>query len=83
MQGGGTLLGLEVLDREVERGGRDLDGRARRLQRHHLAGSGVWGGLALSPPLGPLGFNSPNIAQRHALHVERTAETAFMLSDRV
>ena len=34
-------------------------------------------------PLGPLGFNSPNIAQRHALHVERTAEKAFMLSDRV
>ena len=33
--------------------------------------------------LGPLGFNSPNIAQRHALHVERTAEEAFMLSDRV
>ena len=33
--------------------------------------------------LGPLGFNSPNIAQRHALHVERTAEKAFMLSDRV
>jgi hypothetical protein len=25
----------------------------------------------------------PNIAQRHALHVERTAEKAFMLSDRV
>ena len=24
-------------------------------------------------PLDPLGFNSPNIAQRHALHVERTA----------
>ena len=34
-------------------------------------------------PLGPLGYNSPNIAQRHALHVERTAEKAFMLSDRV
>ena len=34
-------------------------------------------------PLGPLGFNSPNIAQRHALHVERTAEKAVMLSDRV
>ena len=33
--------------------------------------------------LGPLGFNSPNTAQRHALHVERTAEKAFMLSDRV
>ena len=33
--------------------------------------------------LGPLGFNSPNIAQRHALHVERTAEKAVMLSDRV
>ena len=33
-------------------------------------------------PLGPLGFNSPNIAQRHALHVERNAEKAFMLSDR-
>ena len=31
---------------------------------------------------GPLGFNSPNTAQRHALHVERTAEKAFMLSDR-
>jgi len=27
--------------------------------------------------LGPLGFNSLNIAQRHALHVERTAEKAF------
>ena len=25
-------------------------------------------------PLGPLGLNSPSIAQRHALHVERTAE---------
>ena len=25
-------------------------------------------------PLSPFGFNSPNIAQRHALHVERTAE---------
>jgi len=34
-------------------------------------------------PLGPLGFNSPNIAQRHALHVARAAEKAFMLSDRV
>ena len=34
-------------------------------------------------PLGLLGFNSPNIAQRHALHVERTAEKAVMLSDRV
>ena len=34
-------------------------------------------------PLGPLGFNSPDIAQRHALHVERTAEKAVMLSDRV
>jgi len=34
-------------------------------------------------PLGPLGFNSPSIAQRHALHVERSAEKAFMLSDRV
>jgi len=34
-------------------------------------------------PLGPLGCISPNIAQRHALHVERTAEKAFMLSDRV
>ena len=34
-------------------------------------------------PSGPLGFNSPNIAQRHALHVERTAKKAFMLSDRV
>ena len=34
-----------------------------------------------SPSLGPLGFNAPNIAQRHALHVERTAEKAFMLSD--
>ena len=34
-------------------------------------------------PLGPLGFNSPNIAQRHALHLERTAEKAVMLSDRV
>ena len=33
--------------------------------------------------LGSLGFNSPNIAQRHALHVERTAEKAFMLSGRV
>ena len=33
-------------------------------------------------PLGPLGFNSLNVAQRHALHVERTAEKAFMLSDR-
>ena len=39
----------------------------------------VCGGL----PLGPFGFDSPNIAQRHALHVERTAEKAFMLSDRV
>ena len=27
-------------------------------------------------PLGPLGFNSPSIARRHALHVERTAEKA-------
>ena len=27
-----------------------------------------------SQPLGPLGFNSPNIAQRHDLHVERTPE---------
>ena len=28
---------------------------------------------ALSHPrLGPLGFNSPNIAQRHVLHVEST-----------
>ena len=26
-----------------------------------------------SPILGPLGLNSPSIAQRHALHVERTA----------
>ena len=26
---------------------------------------------------------SPNMAQRHALHVERTAEKAVMLSDRV
>ena len=26
--------------------------------------------------LGPLGLSSPNIAQRHALHVERTAEKA-------
>ena len=34
-------------------------------------------------PLGPLGLNSPNIAQRHALHVERTAEKAFLLSDRI
>ena len=25
----------------------------------------------------------PNIARRHALHVERTAENALMLSDRV
>jgi hypothetical protein len=41
VQGGGTLLGLEVLDREVERGGRDLDGRARRLQRHHLVYRGT------------------------------------------
>ena len=37
--------------------------------------------VQLLPFLGPLGFNSPNIAQRHALHVERTAEKAFMLSD--
>ena len=43
-----------------------------RSRRHGLIG-----------PLGPLGFNSPNIAQRHALHVERTAEKAVMLSDRV
>ena len=28
-------------------------------------------------PLGPLGFNSPNIAQRHALHVERTASDSI------
>ena len=41
------------------------------------------GGRLASDPLGLLGFNSPNIAQRHALHVERTAEKAFMLSDRV
>ena len=46
------------------------------------------GGVKSAPqarehPLGPLGFNSPNIAQRHALHVERTAEKAFMLSDPV
>ena len=34
------------------------------------------------PLLDPLGFNSPNKAQRHALHVERTAEKAVMLSDR-
>ena len=34
-------------------------------------------------PLGPLGFDSPKIAQRHALHVERTAKKAVMLSDRV
>ena len=33
--------------------------------------------------LGALGFNSPNIAQRHALHVERTAEKAYLLSDRI
>ena len=33
-------------------------------------------GLWCFGPLGPLGFNSPNIAQRHALHVERTAEKA-------
>ena len=39
--------------------------------------------LFISRPLGPLGFNSPNTAQRHALHVERTAEEAVMLSDRV
>ena len=36
-----------------------------------------------SMPSGPLGFDSPNMAQQHALHVERTAEKAFMLSDRV
>ena len=30
-------------------------------------------------PLGPAGFNSPNIAHRHALHVERTAEKAASL----
>lgn len=37
-RGGGrrTLLGLEILDGEVERGRGDLDGRARRLQRLHL-----------------------------------------------
>jgi hypothetical protein len=33
--------------------------------------------------LGLLGFNSSNITQRHGLHIERTAEKAFMLSDRV
>ena len=37
----------------------------------------------MAMPLGPSGFNSPNIAQRHALHVERTAGKAVMLSDRV
>ena len=40
-----------------------------------------WRGGAYAPTAGPLGFNSPNIAQRHALHVERTAEKAVMLSD--
>ena len=29
--------------------------------------------------LSPLGFDSPNRAQRHALQVKRTAEKAFML----
>jgi len=38
-------------------------------------------GVIQSTFLGPLGFNSPNIAQRHALHVERTAVKAFLLSD--
>ena len=46
------------------------------------AAGGVVGEVSAGP-LGPLGFNSPNIAQRHALHVERTAEKAVMLSDRV
>ena len=41
------------------------------------------GYIPQSDPLGPLGFNSPEIAQPHALHVERTAEKAFMLSDRI
>ena len=40
-------------------------------------------GVRFEPFLDPLGFDSPNIAQRHALHVERTAEKAVMLSDRV
>ena len=32
--------------------------------------------------LGALDFKSPNIAQRHALHVERTAEKAILLLER-
>ena len=41
------------------------------------------GGSLDLAPLGPLDLISPNMAQRHALHVERTAENTFMLSDRV
>ena len=39
------------------------------------------GGRLASGPLGLLGFDSPNIAQRHAPDVEMTAAKAFMLSD--
>ena len=53
----------------------------RKLARTNPSHSTEW--YPKLVPLGPLGFNSPNIAQRHALHVERTAEKAVMLSDRV
>ena len=57
-----------VLERRVEGDGRlDGVGLGRCLQ---LADPG-W---ARGVPLGPLGFNSPNIAQRHALRIERTAD---------
>ena len=74
---GGELTRHHVLERRVEGDGRlDGVGLGRCLQ---LADPG-W---ARGVPLGPLGFHSPNIAQRHALRVERTAEKAFLLSDRV
>ena len=56
---------------------------ARRRREACIAWAGGWTAPSSPLPLGPLGCNSPNIAQRHALHVERTAEKAFMLSRRV
>ena len=81
-------------------------GEVSRDEKMALRGTPTQSHVSPSILLGPVGFNSPNIAQRHALsvyedplgplvcifsnmaqphalHVEETAEKAFMLSDRV
>ena len=71
------------LSTERGRQGACKNGREHILEGRHpapwIACATSWV-VNLHDPLSPAGFNSPNIAQRHALHVERTAEKAFMLS---